>query len=170
MKIDEILTFKSKGILNLDNCLVINDFDRKDVESLFPIIQESGYKSQIIDCNFAIDPNYTFESNATFFIYSVQMMRETIIKHPDTVFLLMNFNAFYKNTATEILAKSNPKFLLWYLSYNLPFNPIMYINKRENAQQYGLVNINGSAAILKSYERGLEEIDKIYQEYLNQKE
>ena len=170
MQLKDILAFKNNGILNLDNCLVINGFTEEEVQALLPVIEESGYKSMIIDCKFTVDPNHSFESNAIFFIYSIQTMRETIIANPDTVFLLMNFNQFYMNEATKVLERSNPKFLLWYLSYNLPFNPIMYINRNENAQHYGLVNINGATTILKSYERGIEEIEKIYQEYLKQRE
>lgn len=171
MNLPEVLKLKSSGILNLDNLVVVNWFSDEEIQTLKDYIEEKyNYQCQVVELNLDIVPGDSFETTLVSFTLQLQKLRDKIVSSND-FFIFKDFYQFYKNDLTPLVEKSNPQYLIWYLSYTPTFNPIMFINKNENASHYGLVNIfneNGKS-LISNFERGLEEIGKIYKEYVNQK-
>lgn len=170
MRLSEIMLLKQKGIIDMDNVIVVNNFEDEEVNSLAEYIEQKNpnIKCEVLPKNdYSPLPQESVETSATRFLYELQKVRDHIIQHRDTLFLYQNFNDFYKNEITEILNKSNPSFLVWYLNYLPTFHPIMYINKRDTEGHYGLINIYGDKpgfVLTESFEKGLEEMDQILKE------
>lgn len=174
----EVLRLKPQGILDLDNCICLDNIQQQEVEKLQSYIQDCcGVQTQVVDLDFSdVDVNDSDETSALKFMVKVGQLKDTIYCNSDKLFLIKNFAEFYNNETTKFLKNANTHFLLWYLSFDINhlnlFSPIMFINSKYDASNLGIVNVlaGDGSDIVQCFQSGLQEVQRILQEVQQEKE
>lgn len=136
------LELKRKGIIPLDNFIYLNGFTAEEVGTFAERVEkEFGMKTEIRDIEKIvsnIDPKQSHETNATRFIYEMQQLRDEVISS-NSFFIICNIESYYSNSIVNLLKTCNISFLVWYISFNPSFYPLLTINRNEEEVKVGLI-------------------------------
>lgn len=171
MDLLQVLKLKTEGILNIDNCIFVSDFTDEEILPLKNKIltKYPELKVEEIIFNFKdIKDKESPRTSAIRYLLQVEQACDTIMTNLDTIYLVRDLKGFYNNQVIEILKKVNQNFLLWLISTQLGFNPIMSIFKNENDHREALINIHSTnSKIVSAFDEGLKAITETVEEALS---
>lgn len=166
----EALKLRSQGIIAVYNYIVANGLSDKKIEELKAYIEDQGIKTHIIDIEDIVqkvDYNASFETDAMKFLYEFQKIKDKVIASGD-FFILRNLNKLYDNTITEALKKSNVQFLVWYVSFQPSFCPIMTLSGKDGLK-FGVITsiCTEDKSVTEAFNQGLLDLFQLVKENAN---
>lgn len=163
MNIQEALDLKVKGILNLDNCICVDNFTEKQVQLLKSYLIQQKQEVIVLNCNkLFTETTASMESSAIKYLYILQKYLDIILRS-NKLYLIQDIHKFYDNNIINSLQKTNPAFVCWFLAFNYNCNPIMFLNTKPTSTNKGLINVIAKEDIVEAFNKGLEKLENIIQ-------
>ena len=160
LKIENVLQFKIKGIMNLDNAILVDNYTDEEVKKFAEDLKTRlGLPVSIYKYHGQEQGPHSIETLALLNLNEVQILSDVVLG-ADGIVIISNLHKYYKNKLIEILAKSNPSFLIWYMTYQIQFNPIMHLDKLENQFHIGPFSIEKESNLMTAYDKGMIEIER----------